>query len=321
MRVRPYTEADAPAWDALVARSATGTFLHTRRFLSYHGGRFADRSLLCEDERGGIVALFPAALKPGEPDCVVSHPGATYGGLVWERGLSPAEVEEALAAIVDHYRACGLERLEYRSVPPHLQLPYSQTDLYALWKRGATLAKRDLWNVVTLHGPLRYAENHRRAIARAKKHGVHAGVDGSEASYRAFYAVLRDCLAQRHGVAPVHTLEEMLALQEKFPRAIALWLARDGEQLCLAGCWVFVLAQKAWHTQYIASTAQGRERCATHLLLDALARRAQAEGVACVSFGSSTENEGRVVNAGLFRFKAGFGTGVVCHDTYGLRIA
>jgi hypothetical protein len=46
---RHYAEQDAEAWDKLVVESWNGTFLHQRRFLSYHGDRFQDLSLIIED--------------------------------------------------------------------------------------------------------------------------------------------------------------------------------------------------------------------------------------------------------------------------------
>ena len=84
INVRPYVPADDGAWDALVTRSSNGTLLHTRRFLGYHGDRFADRSLVAEDKRGAIRAVFPAAVDPARSDTITSHPGATYGGIVHE---------------------------------------------------------------------------------------------------------------------------------------------------------------------------------------------------------------------------------------------
>jgi lipid II:glycine glycyltransferase (peptidoglycan interpeptide bridge formation enzyme) len=114
----------------------------------------------------------------------------------------------------------------------------------------------------------------------------------------------------------------MLILRDRFPRDIALWLGRDGAQTeVLAGCWLFMNSGKAWHTQYIASTQEGRDRCATHLLFDKVIQEALERGVGFLSFGCSTEDEGRRVNRGLFEFKAGFGAGAVCHDTYRLRLA
>jgi hypothetical protein len=318
--VRPYSEADAAKWDELVGRSATGTFLHTRRFLSYHGNRFADLSLVCEDAKQRVVGVFPAAAKPGDRGCVVSHPGATYGGLLVRDGGGAAEIEQMVDGILAHYRAAGLTQLEYRSVPPHLHASFSQVDLHAIWKRGAEVARRDLWSVISLRERPRYSKGHKWAIGRAKKGGVVVRAAAGEAAYRAFHAMLESRLEERHGVSPVHTAEELLMLRDRFPRNIALWLAHDGEGKCLAGCWIFMFGTKAWHTQYIASTAEGRDRCATHLVADRAIETAVKEGVAFFSFGASTEAEGRQLNAGLFGFKAAFGAGAVCHDIYVLRL-
>lgn len=321
MRVRPYSDADAGRWDDLVRESVPGTFLHTRRFLSYHGGRFADRSIVCEDGEGGIAAIMPAALKPGDPACVASHPGATYGGLLCRDKLRTDAVGEMLGGVIEHYRAMGLGSLEYKSVPPHLHDASLQTDVHALRKEGAELVRRDLWNVLDLAAPPAYSSHHRRAIARAEKHEVVVGIDESEAAYGAYHTMLAARLEERHGVSPVHSLEEMLMLKKRFPLDIALWLARDASQSrVLAGCWVFMHSGRVWHTQYIAATQEGRDCCATHLLFDQVIRQARAKAVGFVSFGCSTEDEGRRLNKGLFDFKAGFGAGAVWHDTYRLRL-
>jgi hypothetical protein len=322
MRVRPYTEADAGEWDALVRESACGTFLHTRRFLSYHGKRFTDCSMICEDSKGDIAAVMPAALKPDNPASVASHPGATYGGLLCRANVGVDEIGEMLGGMIEHYRAMGLRSLEYRSVPPHFHEAFQQTDVHALWKQGAELARRDVWNVLSLRGAHpAYSNHHQRAIARAAKRAMVVSIDESEAGYRAFHEILVARLEDRYGVSPVHTLEEMLVLKDRFPLDIALWLARDaGQSRVLAGCWVFMHSGRAWHTQYIAATQEGRDCCATHLLFDRVIQQALEKAARFVSFGCSTEDEGRRLNRGLFEFKAGFGAGTVCHDTYRLRL-
>ena len=316
MKVRPYTDADAEGWDELVGQSASGTFLHTRRFLSYHGGRFEDRSLVCTDEKGRLLGVFPAALVPGSPERVASHPGATYGGLVCGEIDDADRVEKMLAGIFDHYASQGVRQLEYRSVPPHLHAIFSQLDLRAIWKKGGTVTRRDLWNVVTMDGRPGYSSHHVRAIAKARKRGIAIEVAKSGDSYRSFHDVLTGRLADRYEVAPVHTVEEMLELRERFPGNIALWLARDAGGAVVAGTWLFMHKKRSWHTQYIASNEAGRDSSATHLLFDGLILEAERQGVGFVSFGRSTEDDGRRLNAGLFAFKAGFGAGAVCHDTY-----
>jgi hypothetical protein len=54
IEIVPYSEDLAPAWDEFCSSAINATFLHTRRFLAYHGNRFEDVSLIMM-ESGGIV--------------------------------------------------------------------------------------------------------------------------------------------------------------------------------------------------------------------------------------------------------------------------
>ena len=70
MKVVPYEDPDAVRWDDFVARTFAGTFLHTRRFLSYQGDRFRDVSLLLEDEKNSLVGVFPTAVEPAALEAI-----------------------------------------------------------------------------------------------------------------------------------------------------------------------------------------------------------------------------------------------------------
>src|ERR1044071_4103148 len=117
MRVSPYSEQDAARWDDFAPRAPSATFLHTRRFLSYHGERFRDVSALIEDEKHGLVGLFPAAEDPADARRVVSHPGITFGGVLHEGRLGGEAMIETLDALRAHYAGLGFERLRYKAVP------------------------------------------------------------------------------------------------------------------------------------------------------------------------------------------------------------
>ncbi|HEY0006603.1 MAG TPA: hypothetical protein VGB17_17610, partial [Pyrinomonadaceae bacterium] len=80
MQVLRYTETDAEMWDEFISQAPMSTFLHTRRFLSYHGNRFRDASLLLMDQHNRLAGVLPAAVDKGNERRVVSHPGITYGG-------------------------------------------------------------------------------------------------------------------------------------------------------------------------------------------------------------------------------------------------
>ena len=62
--IRPYDESLSGKWDEFVMQHAmNGTFLHTRRFLSYHPeGRFTDASLMIYNGQE-LCAVIPAAVQ------------------------------------------------------------------------------------------------------------------------------------------------------------------------------------------------------------------------------------------------------------------
>jgi hypothetical protein len=314
----PYAEDAAARWDALVAAAPMGTFLHTRRFLSYHGARFRDCSLLFNDASGHLVGALPAAADPADARCAVSHPGATYGGLLYGARNAADHAAQLLQATVSALRAQGFARLRYKTVPAHLQRDATQADAYALWRAGARLVARELWNVIDLSRERDAGASRRQEVRHARERGVTVGEDNSSGAYAEFMAMLGERLEEKHAVKPVHTLDELLLLRERFPECISLWLARDAQSAPLAGAWIFDIGTHASHGQYGATNAGGRRDFALSLLLDQVMESAAQRGRRWFSFGASTHDGGRSLNSGLYNFKASFGPGCVVHDVYEL---
>lgn len=320
MNIRPFETRDAAAWDAVVDAAPNATFLHSRRFLAYHGARFVDASLIVEGEQGP-AAVFPAALDPADAAHVISHPGATYGGLIAPKLTASATIE-TLLAIGKHYKTQGRTRLTYKTVPHHLTALPSQADRYALWRLGATMTRRDLWSVIWSHETSETTSRLKRQLKIAERAALDVGVDDSDAGYRAYHEMLCANLEERHGVKPVHTADELIELRDRLGSDVALWLARQpGTQVPLAGVWLFRHGKTAWHTQYIASSPAGRELRAMHILLQRLLDEARANGIGALSYGAVTEQDGRVLNPGLEQFKVEFGGGLVIHDFFTLSLA
>lgn len=130
----------------------------------------------------------------------------------------------------------------------------------------------------------------------------------------AFWQMLDDNLASRHHTHPVHSLDELRLLQGRFPQQIHLYLIYNKEKEPVGGTWVFDTGQVV-HTQYIASTEEGKAHGALDLLFDELINRRYREGI-YLDFGKSTEKGGRVLNEHLIFQKEGFGGRGVCYDTY-----
>jgi len=316
-RLRPFEQRDSEAWDACVSQAGAGTFLHTRRFLSYHAQRFEDRSLLVEDGRGGVSALFPAALDPADNSTVVSHPGITYGGLLHDGNLVGSECLRTLQAICRHYSAQGLRRLRYKAVPSIYHWMPAQDDLYALFRMDASLYRRDLSCAIDLSSRATSSERRRRGLKKALGKGVEV-VEGFD-RVREFWNVLEENLFSRHQRKPVHTLEEILLLHGRFPAEIRLLVAVLGDEV-VAGTLLFD-SVRVLHSQYTASSARGREISALDAVFEAAIALATRERRRYFDFGVSTEDSGLQLNDGLHDFKAGFGGAGVAHDFYEVQLA
>src|SRR4051794_32301269 len=141
------------------------TFLHTRRFLAYHGNRFEDASLVLRDDGGRLAGVMPAAVEPADTACVTSHPGATFGGIVHHGSLSGPTMIGALEAVCDHYRERGFERFIYAPVPSIYHRRPSGDDVYALFRLGAEWTRCGLSCAVDFESDVRRSSRRRRGLA------------------------------------------------------------------------------------------------------------------------------------------------------------
>jgi hypothetical protein len=312
--VQSYQPAQAAAWEDLVRRSCNGTFLHTRRFLSYHGDRFLDRSLVLEGRRGQVTGVFPAAVSPGFPEMIVSHPGLTYGGLVHDGSIRGASMIAAMRAICNHYQRLGYRSLRYKAVPAVYHSVPAADDLYALFRLEGRRYRADLSAAIDLSQRGRVTQRRVRSRKAAEAAGV--SMDQNWDDIGGFWQILEANLARRHDTVPVHSLEEIRLLGDLFPDELILIAARIGG--ILAGGAVLFDAGPVLHMQYTATTEQGRAACVTDLVMERGVDLARARGRRFFDFGVSTPHEGWCLDEGLYEFKISFGAGGVVHECYEL---
>ncbi len=314
MRVRPYEAGDAARWDSFCAGAYMATFLHTRRFLSYHGDRFRDLSLVIE-HKGDWWGVLPAAEHPQRPGCVVSHPGITYGGLLHQGRLRGQAMLDALTAACAHYREQGFQALSYRPVPSIYHRAPAQDDLYALFRLGAARTRCDLSCAIDLGSRLPVSQRRRRALKKAGRAGAEVRV-ADAAQVAALWRVLEDNLRRRHDARPVHSLAEIEELAGRFPDAIGFVVGLLDTRV-EAGVVLF-RTTTVHHAQYIAASPRANDTGLLDAVFAFCIEQAQQAGVRYFDFGISNEDQGRVLNQGLFDFKAGFGAGGVVHEFHEL---
>jgi hypothetical protein len=310
--VRQYREQDADAWDKLTSESWNGTFLHTRRFLAYHGDRFQDLSIVVEDVGERLVGVFPAALHPEHADTGVSHPGLTYGGVVHRGALRGVALLEVLQDICALYRRMGLRRLRYKPVPYIYHTVPSADDLYALFRLEAVRYRCELSAAIDLDAYQKPSKLRRRDLAKARKADL--SITSGPECLDQFWPVLEANLKAKHDTRPVHTLDEITYLQNRFPEQIRCIIGTLGRRV-VAGVVLFQ-TPRVVHVQYSASTAEGNAVGASTAVMNYAVGEGIHPRARYFDFGVSNEKQGWMLNEGLYRFKASFGAGGVAQEFY-----
>jgi len=302
---RPYQPQDAAIWDALVSQAVNGTFIHLRAFMDYHAQRFNDASRIIY-RKNTAVAIFPANQSA---DQLISHGGLTFGALLYSSSLHASDVLEIFDHLATIYRQQGIRQIHYKCVPAIFQRSAADDDLYALFRQQALLIRRDLSCVIDLQQRPRASELRRRVLRKAQNQGLHI----REGAFFAEFHQLLSQVLEKHHASPVHSVEEMILLQQRFPQQIRLFGAYAGTQL-MAASWVFDYGQTA-HTQYLACAPAGMSIGALDYLLEHLITAVFC-GHRWFSFGISTEQNGEILNQGLMQFKEGFGGRARTNDSY-----
>lgn len=309
--IKKYDPSMMGDWDQFCHRSYQATFLHEWKYLSYHGDRFKDQSLMIyEDNR--LLGLLPCAEHPGDPECVVSHPGVTYGGILHQGRLSGSAMVAALDAVISHLKCLGYKRFVYKAVPTFYHRHPAQDDIYAIYRLGGVLSRCDISTVIDLSGDVVKSSRRKRSLNSAIKNGV---VVNSGINYLPeLWDVLAENLMRKHGVKPVHTIEEITRLATAYPENIQCIVGLHREMV-VAGILQFS-TDKVCHSQYIASSPAGYELSALDAVFDFAILSAKENKKCWFDFGISTENNGLVLNAGLYEFKTEFGGGGFVHQFY-----
>jgi hypothetical protein len=313
IRLEAYQPAHEVFWNRFVATSKNGTFLFDRGYMDYHADRFVDASYVAFEGEGddNIVALLPASLHDKR---IISHGGLTYGGWITDHRMTMPAMLYLFQLLKDTAKAVGVQSLTYKAVPRCYHRLPAEEDLYALFAHQGLLMRQDATSIIELAAAPSWAKGRKQALMKARKSGINVV---TSKDFSTFVANLSQALA-RHGAAPVHSVAELELLSERFPANIRLYEARLESEV-VANALIYDCGQTV-HTQYLATTETGRS-CGG---LEAIIHQVQHLDYAdrrYLSFGISTEQEGRFLNEGLVRQKEMFGARTMICPFYELDLS
>lgn len=307
LEILGYQDEYCQQWNDFVRKARNGHFLFMREYMEYHKDRFRDASLLILNEKKNIVALLPASM---DGETLTSHGGLTFGGFIVDNKMTVELMMDIFVQVRDFVKTLGIKTIVYKCIPYIYSEYPADEDRYALWRVGAQLVRRDVSTAVRLEQPYKYQKGRKWMVARGKKNNIEIQESHDFAS---FMELENRILEEYHGARAVHSAEEIELLAQRFPENIHLYTGTlDGE--LLAGAVIFENRDVA-HTQYLANSNEGRELGALDKLIDYLLKEKYVD-FRYFDFGTSNEEQGRVLNKGLIGQKEGFGARAVVHDFY-----
>ncbi|WP_456087500.1 GNAT family N-acetyltransferase [Parabacteroides sp.] len=294
------------AWNQFVSNSRNGTFLFYRDYMDYHSDRFEDYSLMIY-RKGNLCALYPA----NKVDNILySHQGLTYGGLLFSFKISAEDVLLIFQYINSFLKDQGIVKVIYKAMPWIYHICPAEEDLYALFRLRAKLIGRNLSSTICRSHVLKFTESRKSGLRKAIKNNI---IVKESDDFDSFWHILSDNLNQKYSTSPVHSIDEIKLLHERFPDEIKLFVALLGQNI-IAGTVIYVTRQVI-HTQYISANPIGKELGALDLLFDHLINH-EFQSYPYFDFGQSTENNGSFLNQSLIFQKEGFGGRGVVYDIY-----
>lgn len=306
-RVEKYTKENRLAWDTFISGAKNATFLFARDFMEYHSDRFTDYSLLVyKDDL--LYALLPANIVG---DKLYSHKGLTYGSLVLSKSAKLLYTFEAFKALLAFLDAKAISTLELRNIPTFYNTMPSDELSYFLFKANATLIKRDALMVIDTSTKIKFQKNRREGINKAKRNGLTIAVDDN---FEGFWnEILIPNLQQKHGIAPVHSLEEIQLLAAKFPDYIKqVNVYKDN--VIVAGTTLF-LTKTTIHPQYVSGNSDKNAFGSLDLAYDYIINHFDSSK-RYFDFNISSEENGTALNSGLIFWKESCGARTYVADNY-----
>lgn len=305
-----YNSEYSAVWDAFVDASKNGTFMLKRGYIDYHSDRFIDHSLMFYQNEI-LVALLPCTLHNNE---LRSHGGLTYGGLITSTKVSVQTVLEIFQSLIDYMKAINITTLLYKRVPSVYYKYPSDEDLYALFRVGATLIRRDISTTIYIPNKIKFSERRRRGCKQAIRNQI---IVKESDDFEQYIDILSVILAKYHNTKPVHTAAELNLLASKFTNNIKLYAAYKDDAM-LAGVLVYE-TEKVAHAQYIVNSDEGRCLGALDIVFDFLINYKYSHKD-YFDFGISTEENGYLLNEGLVTQKQEFGGRGVIYDFYQIKV-
>jgi hypothetical protein len=324
MNVFKYEERYEELWDNFVnKKSANGTFLQSRLFLNYHPqSRFQDCSIfVCKNGINDIYAVIPACEYVEDTQKVFhAHKGSTFGGIVINSiRYNSRDVQEIIDCLDKWLQDEGYNKVILKVTSD--VFAQRETDLlrYMLWNKGYEHYE-ELSTVIDFsnYAPdilSNFNKGRRYDTIQCKKHSLIGKIIESNDDICIFHEILCENLMKFH-VKPVHSIDEIFELKNRMKGGIKFFGVFEDKRL-VAGAMLFEFENvNVYHTQYLCARQNISDYSPMTYLMYSLIEFAKDRQVKHLSFGTSTTQNGHILNMDLIRAKESYGSRYSTNSTF-----
>lgn len=313
-----FTEANArllDTWDDRVASSVNGTIFHERRFLAYHGSRFAGRERFLVALDGNTpVAQIALAIDDTDEGRVARSPyGASYGGFVLFDFPSFTRSRDLVRALLDYARDAHVQQLIMTPPIPCCATQSLDVLAFAMLTNGFQSVNRDISHVFDLRGANGIAGTVSSRARNMYRKATNLGVTIRSGNFEAFWSIMEKTFA-KHSTRPTHTKEEFAGLIESLPGRVTVDVAYDTAGVPLAGIGSIAINPRVNSSFYLCQDPDRQKEQALSALVIHVLDRSRSEGYAWFDFGTSSVN--MVARENIVRFKESFTRAAMFRETY-----
>jgi hypothetical protein len=258
------------------------------------------------------MSVLPAAERQTpEGRILISHPGASYGGFVFNPNLGIQDAVSIVDEVLSFLTAEQFTKLILTTPPIVYHTVMNNYLDFALSVRGSRYLRRELSAVIEMsEDPLStFKPEARTAVRKSLKSGVRVR---ESKEYPAFYKILEKNLKMRHNVTPTHSLSELETLVRLFPERIRLFAAYVEEEM-IGGIVLFICNTRTVLAFYISHVEKHQSLRPVNQLIYQVMRWSHERSYRYLDLGTFTLR--MEPDFGLAKFKETFRARGVFRDT------
>lgn len=315
--LKKYEDSLAPEWDNFIENnSLNGTFLHTRKFYNHNPlNKHDDNSYIFYNENK-IIGLIPFNLLEQSGNRILhSYLRATYGGFIISKYAGLEEVLEMVNLLIKEAKTIDINEIVIRNPFRIFNEQFCDESDYAMWYHGFSIKFREMEIAIKLGNKSLLENGYSASANRSIKKGNKHLIVTESFNFERFWKILDRNLTDKHNSKPTHDYESFLILLKFIgSHKIKLFVATYNTEI-IAGILVFIVNENAIHAQYIASDFTFQEYRPLNVVIDYIVKWGCDKGFKYFNLGMVNEQNGKIINNGLARFKEGFGGHGVLRET------